>query len=147
MYSFYRRRAKHPCGRCNYECTTECIKCVVCNKWLHHKCLNMTEGEIKSIDRDTFFCSKKCEFSKFPFHSIGDKDFLFTNAKRTRFQCIKCKTGCHKKLERLQCKGCLKWIHLQCSQLPAKDYSKYISNETGKIYFCSIKSEMNLFPF
>ena len=147
MPSFYRRRVKHPCVRCNYQCDTDCIQCVVCSKWLHRKCLKMTKKGFNSIDREVFVCCKKCDFSKFPFHSVGDKEFIKVNAKIHRFPCLKCAGECHKKFERLQCTGCLRWIHLECSKLSRTDYSKYISTVTGNVYHCSTKCELKLLPF
>ena len=147
MRYFYRRRVKNLCGRCNYQCDTDCIKCVVCNKWLHQKCLKMTNKKFKSLDREIFVCSKKCEFAKFPFFSIGDKDFIRTNTPVTKFKFMKCAVECYKKFERLQCAGCLRWIHLECSPLPRNEFWKYISINTGNIYHCSIECELKLLPF
>ena len=147
MRYFYRRRVKNPCGRCNYQCADDSIKCVVCSKWLHRKCLKLTKNKFESIDREFFVCSKKCEFSNFPFSSIGDKEFIKVNAKITKFPCFKCLGECHKKYERLQCAGCLRWLHLECSPLPRNDYGKHISSNTGSIFHCSAKCELKLFPF
>ena len=143
----YRRRVKNPCGRCNYQCETDCIKCVICSKWLHRKCLRMTKRVFESTDKEIFVCCKKCEFSKFPFSSIGDKEFIRTNAKITKFPCMKCDGECHKKYERLQCAGCLRWLHLDCSQLPRSEYGKHTSNNAGSIFHCSMKCESKLLPF
>ena len=109
-YSYF-KRVKNPCGRCNYTCETEYIKCVVCSKALHRKCLKMTKRVFESIDIQTFVCSKKCEFSSFPFSSVGDKEFIRINSKFTKFPCMNCAGECHKKYERLQCAGCLRWLH------------------------------------
>ena len=147
MRFFYRRRVKNPCARCNYQCNTDCIECVVCKKWLHQKCLKMTKKKFESIDREIFVCCKKCEFSKFPFSSVGDKEFIRTNTMITKFRCMKCVGECHKKYERLQCAGCLRWIHSECSHLPREDFWKYVSSNTGNIYHCSMKCELKLLPF
>ena len=147
MRRFYRRRVKNPCARCSYQCETDCIKCIVCNKWVHRKCLKMTKYVFDSIDKDNFLCCKKCEFSKFPFSSVGDKEFIRTNRKISRFPCMKCVGECNKKYERLQCAGCSRWLHLECSSLPREEYGKHISSNTGSIYHCSLKCELKLLPF
>ena len=101
----------------------------------------------ESINTDNFVCCEKCEFSKFPFSSVGDKEFITINAKKTKFPCMKCIGECHKKYERLQCGGCLRWLHLECSPLPRNEYGKYISSNTGSIFHCSIKCELKVLPF
>ena len=143
----YRKRVKNPCGRCNYQCESDSINCSVCNKWLHRKCLKLNKKVFDKIDREVFVCSKKCEFSKFPFSAVGDKEFVRVNAKTTKFPCMKCIGECHRKFERVQCAGCLRWLHLECSSLPRSEYGKHISNNTGSIFHCSAKCELKLFPF
>ena len=147
MPYFYRRRVKNPCARCNYQCDTDCIQCVVCSKQIHRKCLKLTKKVFESIDREIFVCSKKCEFLKFPFSSVGDKEFIRTNTKNSKFPCMKCVGECNKKYERLQCAGCLRWLHLECTGLPREEFGKHISSNTGSVYHCSLKCELKLLPF
>lgn len=147
MPSFYRKRVKNPCGRCNYPCEIDYINCSVCNKCLHRKCLKMTKRVFQLLDRDIFVCSKKCEFAKFPFHAVSDKEFIKINARKSKFPCLKCAGECHKKFDRLQCAGCLRWLHLECSPLGENEYGKYISSNSGNIYTCSTKCELKMLPF
>ena len=106
-----------------------------------------TQKVFDATDKEIFVCCKKCEFSKFPFSYVGDKEFIRTNAKTIRFPCIKCIGECNKKYDRLQCIGCSRWLHLECSELPRSEFGKHISSNTGSIYHCSIKCEMKLLPF
>ena len=142
MYSFYRRRVLDPCGRCNYSCAEDSIQCVVCGKWYHRKCLNITKKKCQDLKKDdSFVCTKKCEFTVFPFHQISDKAFIMTNQLKSKFPCHVCTAECHRKMERMKCVKCLRWAHLQCIDLERSkaDYIDY--------FLCSTKCELGILPF
>ena len=50
----------------------------------------------KALNKETFVCSKNCEFRKFPFHSISDREFITINKKNSKYPCLKCNGECHK---------------------------------------------------
>ena len=147
MPRYYSRRVKHPCRRCNFSCETHFISCAECNKRIHQKCLHITNKMFKALNKETFVCSKNCEFRKFPFHSISDREFITINKKNSKYPCLKCNGECHKKMERVKCGGCSRWLHLKCTELTKQDFSHYLSNTNNNVFRCSMKCEVKLFPF
>ena len=98
MYSFFRKKVSNPCGRCNYSCVEDSLQCVVCDKWHHRKCLHLTKKKFQELKgSNSLKCTKKCEFTAFPFHQMPDKAFIALNALRAKFPCHVCTAECRKK--------------------------------------------------
>ena len=139
---YYRKRVNNPCGRCNYSCVDDCIQCIVCLRWYHRKCLKITKTKCKQLkETQNFTCTKNCEYTVFPFHSIGDKAFISINTIRKKFPCYMCTGECHKSMNRVKCLRCLRWAHLECLKTPL---NKSFSSEN---FYCSVKCELSILPF
>ena len=119
----------------------------MCDKKFHQKCMRMSKKSFNAINRDTFVCSKKCEFTEFPFHCVSDRQFRIINKKINRFPCQACSGECHKKMERVKCGGCSRWLHLECSKLSKNQFNDYLTNTEDNVFRCSPKCELKLLPF
>lgn len=143
MPFFYSKRVKNPCGRCNFACDDDsCISCTVCGKQYHRKCLKLSVKKMNDLKlSDSFKCSKKCEFTVFPFHSVGDKMFYSVNVGKKKFPCYVCQNECYKSMERIQCETCRQWAHIKCINLDREKADRL------QHFTCSEKCELNELPF
>ena len=146
-FQIFRNNFKYSCGKCYSPCEkadSECTKCIICQRWLHRKCVNILEKNWESFlsRNNSVICSKKCTNSLFPFHTISDKEFVRVNKDRIKFPCKVCTNECHKKMSRIQCATCLRWSHLECTF-----FKTYHKKHINQLYFCTAKCEMQSLPF
>ena len=148
MTRFSRRKLKRLCTRCYTPCenTIGYVTCEGCTRCFHNKCLYKSQKHKgKHFNNEiTFFCSKKCELSVFPFNLMRDKEFSKINAIEIKEPCTQCGGDCYK-FDRIQCDGCDKWTHQVCSSLTKQEFEEI--GKTSKEFICSKKCELRIFPF
>ena len=98
------------------------------------KCQELKENQ-------TFTCTKKCEFTIFPFFAIGDKAFISVNTTAKKFPCFQCTGECHRSMNRIKCAKCSRWANPECINM-TKSKAATITN-----FYCSTKCELSIFQF
>ncbi len=142
------RRTKCLCARCHAQCDDtkfDFKRCEGCSRFFHNKCLMKSKKyTLKKLNTTTsFYCSKKCELSIFPFNLVRDKEFAKTNAIEIKEPCTKCGGECHR-FDIIQCDECDKWTHFVCTSLTKQQFDDL--GKSSDLFYCSKKCELKVLP-
>ena len=135
------------CGilSCKKSCDQNSLYCMICMKWFHYKCKNISEKKYNEIvaKKLYFICDDhkhSCYSSIQPFSNVAQIDFLTTLMGDGIYRCKKCKKDClgHGLMDCIQCDVCDKWLHADCASLKYT-FDCYINNSLD--FICGDKCE------
>ena len=141
------------CGdpSCKTSCDQNSLKCSICLKYFHHKCLKMSKKQYLKVLKNNnalIVCSRKCYNLTLPFSNVNQIELLSTlfSGNDVQYPCKKCKLNClgGGLMDCIQCDVCQKWQHAECANLEYQ-FECYINNSYS--FICSKKCEMSVFPF
>lgn len=76
------KRGRFPCSLCKHNCNKQSKRlfCEKCLRWTHFECSKITDNQYRNfkLNPSFFNCSRKCELSALPFHSLQDRELLLT---------------------------------------------------------------------